>query len=180
GHHPVDRIDLGLVPDHLERHAAFDGHRGDRVPQRNRRNLAILDELQRLGTLGPPYRDAVLDPAEAREGAIDIRRIDFRNRHAIGQQREDQAAAGPRRMPRRPGKRSRSQKSAQEVMLPGSKTRLSNTMFIDGACEAIESMNTAPSCSALVSITSVSIGSRMPAGCACGTCQPLTVATSKS
>src|SRR5205807_7328750 len=80
------------IPDHLDRHALLLELARTRVPHRHHVDLAVAEELLRLGALAPPHFDVRLDLVELLEGAVDVERIKLIARHAVGEQREDQRA----------------------------------------------------------------------------------------
>ena len=91
-HQQVGIVDFGPVPDEFERHVVLDQIDGARAPHGDHVDLAVADELLRLRSLAPPCFDMRLELAHLAEGAVDIHGIELVGRHAIGQQREREAA----------------------------------------------------------------------------------------
>ena len=71
----------------LDRRAVGDRRLRPRHPGGDHVDLARGQHLLALCARGPPHADVRLDLVEAREGAVEIARVDLRGRHAVGHQR---------------------------------------------------------------------------------------------
>src|SRR5262249_44921647 len=93
-HTPGRRAAPRAVPDQFDGHAGARELGGAPVPDRHHVDLAVADELLGLVAFPPPNFDVRLDLVELFESAVDVDRIDFVVRHAVGDQGEYERALG--------------------------------------------------------------------------------------